>query len=221
MPRKIEASASQPLSEDRFQQILDEKLHKLHESMATKDCIQQLFDKINQQNEKIDILEAKVAVMENYIRKLEQSVDDQEQYHRRLCLRIEGIPAAEKGKGESGEQCLAKVNQMVKKLNVNVPDVVIDRAHRIGKRHQIIVGFTTWRHRTLTYRARKKPESPYKIRLDLTEKRLNTVIATNNVLKAKKLGFSFADVNLDFVRGLVISFIISRMKRILKVSLQN
>ena len=63
--RKTEASASQPLCEDRFQQLLDEKLDKLHESMATKDCIKQLSDKINQQNEKIDILEAKVAVMEN------------------------------------------------------------------------------------------------------------------------------------------------------------
>ena len=163
MPQKAEATASQPLSEDRFQQILDEKLHKLHESMATKDCIQQLSDKINQQNEKIDILEAKVAVMENYIRKLEQSMDDQEQYHRRLCLRIEGIPAAEKGKSESSEQCVAKVKQMFKKLNVNVPDIVIDRAHRIGKRHQMIVRFMTWRHRMLVYRARKKLESPYKI----------------------------------------------------------
>ena len=199
MPRKIEAPASQPLCEDRFQQLLYEKLGKLHESMATKDCIKQLSDKINQQNEKIDILEAKVAVMENYIRKLEQSVDDQEQYHRRLCLRIDGIPAAAPGKSESGEQCLTKVKQMFKKLNVNVPDTVIDRAHRIGNRsgnrHQMIVRFTTWRHRTLAYRARKKPESPYKIRLDLTKKRLSTVIATNDVLQAKKLGFSFADVN--------------------------
>ena len=29
----------------------------------------------------------------------------------------------------------------------------------------------------------------------MTKKRLNTVIATNDVLQAKKLGFSFADVN--------------------------
>ncbi len=193
--RKTEASPSQPLCEDRFQKLLDEKLDKIEKSMATKDCIKQLSDKINQQNERIDILEAKVAVMESYIRNLEQSVDDQEQYHRRLCLRIDGIPAAEKDKSESGEQCLEKVKQMFKKLNINVPDNVIDRAHRIGNRRQMIVRFTTWRHRTLVYRARKKPDSPYKIRLDLTKKRLNTIIATNEILQAKKLGFSFADVN--------------------------
>ena len=87
------------------------------------------------------------------------------------------------------------VKEMFKKLNVNVPDTVIDRAHRIGNRHQRIVRFTTWRHRTLVYRARKKPQSPYKIRLDLTKKRLNTVIVTKGVLKAKRLGFTFADVN--------------------------
>ena len=55
-------------------------------------------------------------------------MDDQEQYHRRLCLRIDGIPAAAPGKSESGEQCLTKVKQIFKKLNVNVPDTVIDRA---------------------------------------------------------------------------------------------
>ena len=103
MPRKTEAPASQPLCEDRFKQLLDEKRDKLHKTMATKDCIKQLSDKIHQQNERIDILEAKVAVMEKYIRKLEQNVDDQEQYHRRLCLRIDGIPAAGQGKSEFGE----------------------------------------------------------------------------------------------------------------------
>ena len=84
---------------------------------------------------------------------------------------------------------------MFMKLKVSIPDTVIDRAHRIGNRNQRILRFTTLWHRILVYRARKKPESPYKIRLDLTKKRLNTVIATTDVLQAKKLGFSFADVN--------------------------
>ena len=120
---------------------------------------------------------------------------DEEQYHCRLCLLIVGIPAEAPDKSESGEQCLTKVKQMFKKLNVNVPDIVIDRARRTGNRPQMIVRFTTWRHRTLVYRAKKKPESPYKIRLDFMKKRRNTVIATNDVLQATKLGFSFADFN--------------------------
>ena len=46
---------------------------------------------------------------------------------------------------------------MSEKLEVKVPGTVIDRAHRIGKPriikgrkvHQVIVCFTTWRHRIL------------------------------------------------------------------------
>ena len=61
------------------------------------------------------------------------------------------------------------------KLNVNVPEDVIDKANRIvrpkvinGKKvHTIIVRFTTWRHRTIVYRARKNC-SDYRIKLDLT-----------------------------------------------------
>lgn len=148
-------------------------------------------------------------------------MDDQEQYHRRLCLRIEGIPAAEQSKGDSAEQWLAKVKQMFEKVNASVPDNVIDKAHGIGNRHQMTVRFTTWRNRTPVYRARKKPKSPYKIRLDLTKKRLNTVISTNDILKLRNLAFLSLTSTVDFVRRLVISFTIFRMKRISKASLHN
>ena len=72
--------------------MLAEKLDKVHESLATKDCSKQLSEKITKQNERIDSLEAKVEFLENHIRKLEESVDDEEQYNCILCLRIAGIP---------------------------------------------------------------------------------------------------------------------------------
>ena len=85
---------------------------------------------------------------------------------------------------------------------MDVPENVIDRAHRIGKPtvkngkqvHTMIVRFTTWRHRTSVYKARKS-SSKYKVRLDLTKKRLHTVIKVSKVLEAKNLGYAFADVN--------------------------
>ena len=172
--RKTETSASHLLHLDILHQMLAEKLDKLHESMATKDNIKQLSEKITKQNERIDSLEAKVEFLENHIRRLEESVDDQEQYNRRLCLRIAGVPITGEGKNESGEQCLAKVKQVFQALNVNIPDTATDRA-RIP--------------------ARRTKDSPYKIRLDLTKKRLNTIVATSNILKVKAIGFSFADVN--------------------------
>ena len=65
-----------------------------------------------------------------------------------------------------------------------------------GKRtRQMIIRFTTWRHRTAVYRARKSCDK-YKIRLDLTKKRLDTIIKTTKMIEEKGFqGFTFADVN--------------------------
>ena len=64
-------------------------------------------------------------------KQLEKRVDDMEQYQRRLCLRINGIPCSN---DESAEDCLRKVKSLVKNdLKVDVPDLAFDRAHRIGK----------------------------------------------------------------------------------------
>ena len=60
--------------------------------------------------------------------------------------------------------------------------------------HTMIVRFTTWRHRTAVYRARKNCSSN-KIRLDLTNKRLDAVTRLYQLLQSRKLGFVFADVN--------------------------
>ena len=183
----------------KYQEYFDMQFAEMKKIMATKDCIKGLQDVIMKQNDKIDVLESRIAVMERYISKLEKGVDDQEQYNRRLCLRIDGIDMEE---NETGEICLKKVKLVFKELKVSVPDTVIDRAHRIGqpkvvkgkKVHTMIVRFTTWRHRTAIYRARKS-SNKYKIRLDLTKKRLDTIIKSSKLLEEKKIGFVFADVN--------------------------
>ena len=58
--RETATSASHSLHFESFLQMLTEKLDKVHESMATKDCIKKLSEKITKQNERIDSLEAKV-----------------------------------------------------------------------------------------------------------------------------------------------------------------
>ena len=53
------------------------------------------------------------------------------------------------GERETAEMCLEKVKNVFEKLEVEVPDTVIDRAHRIGKPrivkgrkvYQVIVSF--------------------------------------------------------------------------------
>ncbi len=81
---------------------------------------------------------------------------------------------------------------------------MIDRAHRIGpiKQNQttkknsqtIIVRFTTWRHRSMVYRARKKSDK-FKVHLDLTHRKVKLLEKANTWLKDKKECFAFADIN--------------------------
>ena len=87
-----------------------------------------------------------------------------------------------------------KVKSMFSELGVDIPDAVIDRENRIGRKtmdanekhkQQVIVRFTTWRHRTTVYRTREKIKS-IKIRLDLTKPRLDLLSSANNVLKTTR-----------------------------------
>ena len=74
---------------------------------------------------------------------------------------------------------MAKVINIIKESEVEIPESVLDRAHRIGptytdndtgkKMQSIIVRFMTFRHRTLFYANCKKIKSGARIRLDLTK----------------------------------------------------
>ena len=55
--------------------------------MATKSCV------IDGQRKRIKELESEVSIMDSLITQLKNNCDDQEQYNRRLCLRINGILA--------------------------------------------------------------------------------------------------------------------------------
>ena len=84
----------------------------------------------------------------------------------RLCLRIGGVEPKQRTNGESGDECLQTVKNILRELKVRIPDAVIDRAHRIGhakekgdKRYrQTIVTFAAWRHRTEIYRVRRNSD---------------------------------------------------------------
>ena len=197
-----EKTAHDFMTRSAFEEILDRKLDSLKEDLATKDDIKDLKAVIEDQKAKIDVLESKIVLMERYVSQLQRASDDQEQYQRRLCLRLNGAKV-KTGDGESGEECLKIVKDIFKELDVDVPDSVIDRAHRIGNviekdgkcTHQIIVRFTTWRHRPAVYKARKISQS-YKFRLDLTRKRIKIIGRTNDILRANNIkGYTFADVN--------------------------
>ena len=189
-----------------LERLLDVKLAELKDDMATKDCINDLKNIIVEQKNRIEELESRVIVMEKLIQNLKEPSDNSEQYQRRLCLRIGGVELKQGTDGESGDECLKTVKKIFRELKVSIPDAVIDRAHGIGnikeeggKRYrQIIVRFTTWRHRTEVYRARKNSDK-YRIRLDLTKEHLKIMGKANDLLKdmgrASESCYVFSDVN--------------------------
>ena len=93
------------------------------------------------------------------VNELKASQDELEQYGRRLCIRIDGVPVAE-------NDVLQNFKSIIEESS---SDVAIDRAQRTGKAYtdktsgvkckSIIVRFTTFWHRTMFYHSRKKYET--------------------------------------------------------------
>ena len=107
-----------------------------------------------------------------------------EQYRRRTGLRITNIPCK---KDETLEKVLEKVKKMINEAGIDVPDSNTDRAHRIGpkkdKKQAIMVKFTTFRHRTLLFRARRKLKNGLKLNVDLSKERFKLLLDTQNMSK--------------------------------------
>ena len=93
-------------------------------------------------------------------------------------LRIDGVPTVD---NQTSDEVLDKVKSLINETSCDIPDVVIDRVNRIGKDcndkktnfrcKSIIVGFTTFRHRTIFSRSRANLKSHIKLKLYLTKNR--------------------------------------------------
>ena len=129
--------------------------------------------------------------------------EELEQYGRRLCLRVDSVPTV---KDESSDDVLEFTKSLFKEAKVAVTDNVLDRASRIGlsytdritskKCKSIIVRFTTFRHRTLFYRAIKNLKSGFTVKLDLTKSRFILLRKANDHVKEiPAIRFCYADVN--------------------------
>lgn len=118
--------------------------------------------------------------MQNNINKINQKVDDLEQYSRRNCLLIHGVP--ETVSNENSVEVVLKVfeEKLGERLNLSE----IDRAHRLGKTRisevtkqkcrPIIVKFTSYMSRHKIYSKKKYLKgTKYLITESLTQTRLN------------------------------------------------
>ena len=99
-----------------------------------------------------------------------------------MGIRVGGIPAVS---NESSDDVMNLTKSLFKEAKVSVPENVLDRAH----------WFTTFRHRTLFYRARKNFKSA-KVKFDLTKSRSDLLKRANNhVMEMPAINCCYADVN--------------------------
>ena len=137
---------------------------------------------------------------------LKTELDDLKQYTRRPNLRLLGV---RKERGETSGDVLKFVENMCKEVS---PDMFnfgspIDRAHRIGKAktdsngvttQTIIFRFSTFRDRTIVYRARKdiKKNYNYRIFLDLVPSKLTLLSEARELIKdVEGIQFVYSDIN--------------------------
>ena len=149
---------------------------------------------------------------------LRNQVDDLKQYIRRPNLRIFGVPLSP---GEKSENVNELVETMVTSAGIHSSS--IDRAHRVGritarqitkdvvnsdddevvekttiKYQPIIVRFTSFRDRTLFYKARKQVKERFScsISLDLTAERYSLLkYARKKVENVAGIKFVYSDIN--------------------------
>ena len=193
---------------------LDDKIGKLASSESISDIkalvqeqlnlIIKLTETVSSQKERIDKLEESLIECENSLKvsktvssRLVKRCDDLEQYGRRLCLRILDVDGDD---SETSDDVFDKCIELFNKLELDIPEACIDRAHRIGKKtpgriRPIIVRFTTWRHRTMVYRKRKDCVN-CRITLDLTKTRMDILKeAINLARESDHISYVFADIN--------------------------
>lgn len=124
---------------------LDEALVKLKDAEGEKKEYALRIQTLNQENQELRDKVGKYETRLDYL-------DDQS---RRNNLRFAGIPEES---GETWEQCQVKVAKIVKD-RLNIPEVNLERAHRIGKINSqrprdIIAKFSRFPERDAVFRAR-------------------------------------------------------------------
>ena len=194
-----------------------EEVHKLllelqKEQQASNAKIDSLLDEIKVKNSKIEILEAKVeelegniAVLSNTTKLLEIKCDDNEQYSRRMSLRINNLSGSDK---ETAEESINLVVETLNNSGIEIKKADINRAHRIGRPNskyprQMIVKFRYWDTRASVYKKRKNLKDQ-KIFVDLTKRRMELRKMANEKIKdIHGAEYVFADINCSLCVKLI------------------
>lgn len=172
------------------------KLSKNDELLESVEAIKKHVNSLNDEN---------TAIKEaNKI--LTNELEDLQQYVRRPNLRIFGVKVE---KNESSKDVETKVKRMISDANIEIPDEALDRAHRIERTKEdqdgnvtqpIIVRFSSFRDRTIVYKARKDIKNKFHcgVSLDLTKSRLQILNRAREIVEdVDGINFVYSDINCN------------------------
>lgn len=188
MPRSTDQhTVSQFLNSTEFEEKIDALIQDSVKS-AIQNCMADIFKQIEtkfeelfaKKNEEIENLKSslsnltlKVEQDKTIITELNEKMDALEQYSRRNCLLITGVPPTDNENTDSSVIEIARVmnSKLNSPMDITLKD--IDRSHRIGEK--IIVKFSSYNVRRSFYSNRKLADKGIFINESLTKKR-NTVL---------------------------------------------
>ncbi|MES9882139.1 MAG: hypothetical protein ABW185_14800 [Sedimenticola sp.] len=127
-------------------------------------------------------------ILHSEVNDLKLALDEQEQYSRRSCLRINGVIGDE---GSPTEQVETKLLTLADTYNIPMKPEDIDVAHRVGKpkpgyTRPVIVKFANSKARQRVLTARKSFDNVY-VNEDLTRYRQSLHYYARKLVKDKKL----------------------------------
>lgn len=143
--------------------------------------------------------------LNNRVQSLEIAADAAEQYSRRNCVRVSGVPES------SDEFTDNLVLGIADAIGININMEEIDRSHRIGKprpnskRRDIIVQFSTYRSRQKLYLNRTKLKSSghegVYVNEDLTKHRSDLLFRARQMVKARILAGSWSSDGVVLIKA--------------------
>ena len=136
------------LIQSEFQNTMQKYKNQLEEVSSTEAMFQQHVTNLKKENSNLQ------GKNREDRQDLEKYGEENEQYSRRLCLRIKNM---KKQENESSGKFLEAVKCLFSEASIDIPVACIDRAHCVSRTDDTVtVRFTTFRHRTMFYRKRKE-----------------------------------------------------------------
>ena len=214
-------SQTTPTSKTSTKKKINNKMDKVNNESNTNGNTQEddetcksLFTKmllrIESLEQKVEKLEGSLEtshqvnkVLRGEVDRLNEELDNNEQYSRRTCIVVSGI---ETDLHESPDSLYQKIKNLTSNhlkedsVHPNAFDMEFDKCHRIGTpkngRQSVIVKFRSDSFRERMYKAKRSLPKGIKFRVSLTKRRIQILEKANEKVKdVVKVKFAYADLN--------------------------